>query len=94
MQPQKDVIRTMGWGLPWWLSWDGDSVKNTKKTFISNDAINWRYFSQILKIGSTESEDIETEKGAQPKQPDNNKQLLLFLTNAITMEPVRDLSDL
>lgn len=52
---------------------------------IYNDAINRRYFSQILKIGTTESEDVETEQGTQPKQADNIK-LLLFLTNAITSQ--------
>jgi len=47
-----------------------------------------------MKAATIEREDRETEKRVQPKQLDNIKQLLLLLTSAITMEPVRDLSDL
>lgn len=64
----------MGKGLLWWVCWEGGLVKNTKKTFIYTDAINWRYFPQLLRTSTTESEDIATEKRAQLKQPDNIKE--------------------
>ena len=48
MQPQKDIIRKMGRGLPWWVSWDGDSVMNTEKTWFtmmqSTGAISRKYW--------------------------------------------------
>lgn len=51
-------------------------------------------FSMMQSTGTISPNTESSTSKLNWKQPDNIKQLLLFLANAITMEPVRDLSDL
>lgn len=81
-QPQKDIIGTMGWGL----SPRRISQEHKENIFFWN-AINCCYFSQILKAWAAVSEErYRKGKKAEPKQPDNIRQLLYICFRGFKIE--------